>query len=407
MTSTSRQQPDTTALIRAVAAVAAASPAAATTLPSPVYWDEDFYAVERAQVLRTEWLPIARVEQVPERHSYLAADLLDEPLIVMRGADEQVRVFSRVCRHRYEDLLGGHTDEQSRHSGCAALLECPYHSWTYRSDGSLAKAIDFSENPAFEKSKYGLHEIASRLWQGFIFVRLDDSDAELDLDELAAFQGGFDFTSWRLVRTIDWGETTVNWKVLVENFLECYHHVGAHRNTLEPIWPMALVEPDAQDGGDHWYAARMKAGPEAAIGEEEGQLIQPVFLPPDPALSIAQRAESLLLARFPTFLLAAAPDVTYWYQAVPTGPDTHQLFIHLLVPSATLDSDVLATEALDAGVELAANFVTEFHAQDAAVNETVQSSLRSRFATGGPLHPQEAPIHRLQQFLAARLRAPQ
>src|SRR5690606_16933233 len=84
----------------------------AIPLPTRTYWDPEFYEHELTHIFRKDWVCIARVEQTPERGSYVSVDLAGEPLIVVRGDDDEVRVFSRVCRHRYVDILGGKNSDE-------------------------------------------------------------------------------------------------------------------------------------------------------------------------------------------------------------------------------------------------------------------------------------------------------
>lgn len=243
----------------------------AIPLPTQAYWDPAMYEHELEHIFRKDWVCIARVEEVPDRGSYVAIDFAGEPLIIVRGDDSAVRVFSRVCRHRYVDLLGGKTSAEQQQRGCAERFECPYHAWTYRLDGSLLNAPEMLARPGFDPDAYGLRPIRTEIWQGFIFVNLDDaSTAPLDMAGITAVQDGYDFTNWRIATVVDWGESKVNWKLVVENYAECYHHIGIHKNTLQPLWPIGTVEVGAERGSE-WFYSRMMAGPETASGEEDGR----------------------------------------------------------------------------------------------------------------------------------------
>lgn len=370
----------------------------ALPLPAAAYWDESFYQLELERIFRKDWVCIARAEEVPDPGSYYAVDLAGEPLMVVRGADNEIRVLSRVCRHRYEDLLGGETPPEARLKGCAQRFECPYHAWIYRTDGSLLSAPEMGARADFDKSAFGLRRVRSQIWQGFIFVNLDDDgDDSLDMTGIEEIQEAYDFTNWRLTGVVDWGETRVNWKIVLENFLECYHHIGIHKNVLQPLWRLGKVERGSYTGHD-WYYARMKAGPDTAIGEEDGHLQLPLWLPAAPGLSAYQRSHTLLFAKFPCFMLAPGPDIAFWFRSFPTGPETHRLDINFLVPETSLTDG-----NFDQGMQEATDFLRLVQGQDASVNEAVQSSAKSQYAADGVLSLHEQPLWQIQKYLASRL----
>lgn len=385
-------------LVRQISEQAAMPLEESRALPAQTYWDPEFHAYELEHIWRKDWICLGRVEEVPEKGSYRSFELAGEPLMMVRGADDRVRVFSRVCRHRYADLMGGEKTPEERVSGCVQRFECPYHAWIYRLDGSLLSAPEMSSRPGFDKNANGLHEIRSEVWQGFVFVNLDDdTDIPFDMLAIEQLQDGYDFDEWEIASVIDWGETVVNWKIVVENFLECYHHIGIHKNVLQPLWRLGRVER-----GDHfasdYYFARMLAGTEVAIGEEDGHLLHPLFLPAKTGLSAFQRSHTLLLAKFPAYLIAPGPDITFWFRSLPTGPETHRLEMHLMVPK-----EHRGVPDFDAKMQEATDFLRLVQTQDASVNEAVQRSTRSKFAEGGLLQAHEQPLWQLQKYLTTRL----
>ncbi|ANS31947.1 Rieske (2Fe-2S) domain-containing protein (plasmid) [Rhodococcus opacus] len=387
-------------LVREITAQSKLPLETAVPLPTRTYWDHDFYELELENIFRKDWVCIARCEEVPDPGSYLAVDLANEPLIVVRGDDKKVRVFSRICRHRYEDLLGGQRDPQERRSGCVERFECPYHAWTYRLDGSLLNAPDMWSRPSFDAEAFGLRQINTHVWQGFVFVNLDEQTPfPFDMSGIERVQGNYDFTDWRLAANIAWGDSTANWKIMVENFSEAYHHIGAHMSSAQEMWPLGSVEIGDERGGE-WFYSRMHVAAAAAVDEVDGHLIQPTWLPSQKGLSPYERSQGLLVLKFPTFMLLPAPDVTFWFRATPTGPETHHLDIALMVPKSNLaapDFDRLITEAVD--------FFRPIQAEDASVNEKIQSTAKSQYSSGGVLHVHEQPLWQLQKYLASRLPA--
>jgi hypothetical protein len=166
---------------------------------------------------------------------------------------------------------------------------------------------------------------------------------------------------------------------------------------LQPLWRLGRVERGDYFGSDHYFA-RMMAGTEVAIGEEDGHLLHPLFLPAKTGLSAFQRSHTLLLAKFPAYLVAPGPDITFWFRSLPTGPETHRLEMHLMVPK-----EHRGVENFDERMTEATDFLKLVQAQDASVNEAVQASVRSKYAEGGLLQAHEQPIWQLQKYLASRL----
>jgi phenylpropionate dioxygenase-like ring-hydroxylating dioxygenase large terminal subunit len=385
-------------LVDTIRAQAALPLLEARPLPAAAYWDEDFYEHELEHIWRKDWICIARVEEVPKPGSYRAIDLAGEPLMVVRGSDDAVRVFSRVCRHRYADLMAGEKTDVEKVSGCVDRFECPYHAWIYRLDGSLLSAPEMSGRPDFDKSVSGLRPIRTEIWQGYVFINLDDNtDIPFDMSAIAEIQDGYDFTDWEIASVIDWGESRVNWKIVVENFLEVYHHIGIHKNVLQPLWRLGKCQQGDYTGPEHYFC-RMMAGEDVAIGEEDGHLMHPLFLPAKSGLSSFQRSHTLLLTKFPAYLCAPGPDIAFWFRSLPTGPETHRLEIHLLVPKDHRD-----VEDFDSKMAEATDFLKLVQGQDATVNEAVQNSSRSRHARDGVLQKHEQSLWQLQKYLASRL----
>jgi choline monooxygenase len=153
------------------------------------------------------------------------------PLFAVRGPDRKARVFRNACRHRGMLVVDG--------AGCSRALVCPYHGWTYRLDGSLAHVPHSDAFPGLDTSARGLVEVPCREVDGLIIIDPLDSAAD---GSGAAGQALADGSPWRdkllpadrLVYT----ESTLrpmNWKILVEQFLEGYHIRTTHRETFYPL----------------------------------------------------------------------------------------------------------------------------------------------------------------------------
>jgi phenylpropionate dioxygenase-like ring-hydroxylating dioxygenase large terminal subunit len=369
--------------------------ARARALPGSVYWDPDLYAFEVERIFRREWMCVARVEQLPNVGDYLALDLVGEPIVIVRDDSGALRALSRVCAHRSMDVLEGADD-----AGTAARFTCPYHLWSYRLDGSCIGATDMGESEIFDKRTVRLGEFPLTEWQGFVFVNFD-CDASPLAPRMVGIErvlGDIDLSSWQLVRTLDWGEQPANWKVVIENGAECYHHMGTHRDTLEPAFPHNSIDVTLSPGHE-WLGGFMVIEPAFATGEADGYPIHPTFFAAAAdGLSPIQRASTLVAGVWPMFSLAMSPDFVTWFRWFPTGPESHRVDLNVLVPpSAAAQAD--REEVLDQ-IE---NLLNAIQAQDAATNAAVQRMTHSPFSGNGPLSHLEYPIWQFQRFLASRL----
>jgi phenylpropionate dioxygenase-like ring-hydroxylating dioxygenase large terminal subunit len=381
-------------LLAHLEATAALPPDRAWSLPPGFYWREDVWALEVERVFRKDWMCVGRVDQAPAPGDWLKVDILDEPLVVIRDEVGQLRALSRVCRHRAMDLLG----EQASQTGNSRALLCPYHLWSYSLDGRLKATPQMQGHGSFDRGACRLPEFPLEVWQGFIFVALEPgAPLAPRLAPLERRLAGFDLPGWRIAGTVPWGEVPVNWKVALENGAEFYHHIGTHRNTLQPLWPAHRVQIES-GADDEWFLGRMPVGPDAAVGIDGGYPVHPTSLPPVEGLSARQRSETVVAGLFPMFFFALGPDGAIWFDWRPTGPSSHHLDIRIIVPPASFEAEGFADglDAMQAGVH-------SVQAEDAAANVAVQRGLRARAAEPGPLAPLESILVQLQRYLARRL----
>lgn len=375
---------------------------AATALPEArafagdLYTSPELYALEVERIFGREWMCVARVEQLPDAGSWISLDLAGEPIVVARDGEGALHALSRVCPHRSQDVL----NEIDSSSGTISRFTCPYHQWSYRLDGSCIGAPDMSESAVFDAASCRLGSYPIDVWQGFVFVSLDPEVAPLStvMSGLAAELGDLDLSDWKVARTLEWGEQPAGWKVVVENAIECYHHLGPHRDTLEPVYPHASVDVEVSQD-DHWIAGHMVVSEAFSTGEADGHRLHPLFFAePAPGLSAQQRSAVLIAGVFPMFFIAISPDFMSWFQWYPTGPESHRLDIHLVLPPGAY-----AQPDREAVLDDVAQVLNEIQAEDARNNAGLQRMLHSRFAVGGPLARIEYPIWRFQRYLAQRL----
>ena len=383
--------------VEEIAAAAARPLERALALPREAYTDPAFFELEAERVFRPGWLCVAHVSELPEPGDYLALELLDEPLVVVRGKDGVVRVLSRVCAHRAMDVLPEVTGFPRK--GSTRLFACPYHAWTYELDGALRGCPHMERAAGFERADWPLPQIRSELWNGFVFVNLDGRAAPLgqqyaDFDRHIAPWNAADMV---VAIAMDW-ECEFNWKVMVENWLESYHHVGAHAATLNPLMPgeRTWTEPEHP----HFVHAHLpftQTLKQDVRGVLAGERPEPGFRPVE-GLTESQQLEWGLYVGHPTFMFLTMRDRVLWYRLLPLAAGRCRLQTMTLVTRETAaDPDFAAM------LERETPLLRDFHLEDMAVNAGVQRGLASRHAGRGPLSHLEEPVWLVQRHLAARL----
>lgn len=380
-----------------IIATAARPLARSQTLPRAAYLSEAYFAHEAEAVLAANWLCVAHVSQLPEIGSYLALDLLDEPLVVVRGNDSAIRVLSRVCPHRAADIL--HECFKTPEHGTLKRFQCPYHAWVFSLEGRKLAAMHMDKAEGFEEGDWKLSEIRTEIWHGFVFVNLDGK-AEPLAEQYAGF--GDSIAPWNTASievaiTLEW-ECDFNWKVMVENWIESYHHMGAHLQTLQVTMPARSTWTEAEQPGFIHCHLPFRPANAAEIRDAvaEGRAL-PGFTP-IAGLPVERQVEWGLYLGHPCFMFLTMRDRVLWYRLQPVSAERCKLVTMTLVaPEAREAPDYEAT--LTAETEMLA----AFHLEDMAVNTAVQAGLRSKHVVRGRLSHLEEPVWMIQRFIARNL----
>ena len=342
----------------------AADPRDAASLPPALYTDPAVFTAERDAIFAREWMAVARSEWLAAPNSYLACDLVGDPIVLTRDAEGELRAFSNVCLHRACPIASGR--------GNASQLTCPYHRWTYGLDGRLKGTPLMEQARDFDRAALRLPGLAVEEWLGWIFVNAD-ADAPPLAPRLTALHerlAPFGVESMRICQTLRF-DSPWNWKVMVENFMESYHHMGAHPETLNAAFPAA---------GTHW----VDLPGEFALLENPSKH--------------ESAAPFWVMCVFPTLLFALTrgePPTGFWYQMDLHGYDRFTLDIHLLAPPALADdADFVAGYA---------EIANAIHLEDIPMCEGVWKGLNSGYARIGRLSHLEATNWRFHRYLAERL----
>lgn len=359
--------------------------AAARTLPPDAYIQPDVFRAEVRTLFSKEWICVAREEQIPQSGDFRVVNVVDQPLIVVRSADGSIDALSAICPHRGMPIVSTH--------GNASSFSCPYHLWKFGIDGRLISAPLMDGAEGFPDRDCRLPGVRVETWQGFVFVNLDPDARPLN-DRLAVLNtlvDGYDMRNMVIASSLDF-DCPWNWKILVENFMEAYHHIGPHRDSVQPTHHAkdSFVSGSVADG---WSVLHMPEAPNAAAQNEAG-----AELPMLPDLTDEQRRQILAAVVMPTFCWLNTPSVAFWYQLSPTAHDGMQLTIHTLLPRTLAQSESGA--AIAEGITGAIRAV---HLEDIAVNEGPWRGLHAPLTRQGRLSPLEASIWQLNQWWVARV----
>lgn len=194
-----------------------------TTLPGEYYTSPDVFAREARSIFSERWLCAGRADALPKPGDYALFDAAGESLVLVRGREGRLRAFFNVCRHRGTRLC------ESPSGHFAGGIQCPYHAWTYGLDGALLGAPHMADVPWFDKAAYPLVPASAAEWEGFVFVHLAEHPQPLE-DALRPLLGRF--APWRLSALVSAHrivyDVRANWKLIFQNFSECYHCPPVH-----------------------------------------------------------------------------------------------------------------------------------------------------------------------------------
>ncbi len=331
-------------------------------------------------IFRNDWICVARSSQVAAPGEYVAADLVDQPVTVIRDDDGTIRAMSNVCLHRAMPLVSG--------SGSAHWIVCPYHQWSYGRDGSLHSAPMMDGAVGFDPGACRLPQLAVEEWEGFVFVSMSDNPVPLavQLEPLAATLEQYGLEDLVIVDTIEF-DSPWNWKLLVENFMEAYHHIGPHRETFQRSNPASASFVLDNQGGP-WSLLHMPGVTDLDASPD---------LPFLSGLDRERRADLLAACVYPTLLFAVSGTLGVWYEVVPYTHDRMTLRIHLLLePHVAADPDVVAALP-DIREGLA-----WIHGEDIPVNEGPWRGVHAPLAAQGRLSLHEAAIWQFNQYWLER-----
>jgi glycine betaine catabolism A len=363
----------------------------ARTLPGAAFTSTEVFAWEQEHLFEDSWVCLGRSSDL-DPGTQKAVRSGSEGVLLTRADDGSLNAFYNVCRHRGHELLeAGHPVE-------AAVVKCPYHGWVYGLDGSLRGAPRFADNPGFDKGEWPLVPVRLAEWHGWMFVNA--SGAAPGLGEHCGGLGELvsDHECARLV-SVERHDYTVlaNWKIVTENYHECYHCPSIHPELCR-VTPPESGTDDATDAA--WAGGSMDLREHAQTMSFDGTGNGA----PLPRLDAAKRRKVFYYNLFPNLLISLHPDYVMTHLIEPLGPDISRIECEWLWPPETVDR-----EGFDP------SYATEFwdvtNRQDWRACEAVQRGVSSRGYRPGILSTAEGTTHQFislvaRSYLAGRVAYP-
>lgn len=350
-----------------------------TSLHVDWYRDPARYEQELAAIFLRDWVCVGRGEEWAGPGDHRVLDLFGESVLIVRNGEGRLRAFYNLCRHRGARLCASGEDQHGAglRGGVMGgkVIRCPYHAWSYDLDGRLINAPFLADQPGFDAAEITLHPVGLAEWGGFVFVCLTPADAP-DFDALIAAPAGriarYPLADLRVGRRIDY-PVAANWKVLCENYNECYH--------CGPVHPeLCAIVPSFREGGgsDLDWARGIPHREGATTFTASGETRRRSFPGLDEDEQTRHKGELLL----PNLFLSLSRDHVAAFILTPLAVDRTQVTCLFLFESFELEKpDFDPGDAVD--------FWDLVNRQDWAVCESVQRGMSSRVFDYGALSPLE------------------
>lgn len=349
----------------------------AKAMPPEVYTSPQVFAEERERILLRHWFFLCREEQLPRAGDYRAFDTPGGPVVLVRGEDMQLRCFANYCRHRGSILLEGE-------GNCGRRIICPYHAWSYFSDGRLFGCPDMADAEGFDRTENGLVALEMDAWAGFVFASFNPDPKPL-LEHLGDLPERF--ASHRLDRMrCTWRmtfEPQCNWKLLLENAMETYHTGIVHRNSVG-----AQRQRPIETRGD-WLC--MQVVSDRSIATLPGAA--PPFEPIE-GLDEDARQGTYFSVIMPACQFAVAQDSMWWLNVTPVAHDRSRLEVGGCFPE-----DVVALPDFADRAEAYYERWETVALEDMGILERQQRALTSVMYRPGPLSHRDDMVQALGRWV--------
>jgi Rieske 2Fe-2S family protein len=363
-------------------------------LPASAYLDPAAFALEQEKIFWHEWFCVARESQLPARGDFVQVSVAGESIIIVR-ASEGLRAFYNVCRHRGSRLtravpLPDASAPEALNSGrVEGAFVCPYHAWSYTLDGKLRAAPHVKFDASCPKEGFSLSSVGCETWGGFVFVNLSRESPPALAPQVATAArrlANYPFADLRRGAQIVY-DVRANWKVILENYNECYHCGPVHPELC------ALVPSFRENGGaslDWDDGIPHRAG--AWTFSTSGTAPRPPF----PGLSEREKTHHKGEVVYPNLLLSVAAEHVAAFTLWPMARDQTRIACDFLFHGTEVAKpDFDGHEVVE--------FWDRVNREDWGICESVQSGMSSRGYRGGLYAPMEEPSLDIRRYLESRL----
>ncbi|MFF5652095.1 aromatic ring-hydroxylating dioxygenase subunit alpha [Streptomyces collinus] len=359
------------------------------TLPGDHYTDPEIFRLEQEHIFESMWFCAARSSELSKPGAFRTVDVGRESVLLTRSRDGSVKAFFNVCRHRGAKLCTQESGEVKR------AFQCPYHAWTYDLNGKLVAAPNLTKMPDIGRTEYGLASVAVREWLGYVWVCLAENPPPFEesvIADVVARLGDVESIERYDVESLEVGRRIVydvraNWKLIIENFMECYHCATIHPELTE-------VLPEFADG----YAAQFYVGHGAEFGTDvQGFTVDgSEGLDRIPGVTEEQDRRYYAITVRPQVFINLVPDHVIFHRMFPVAVDRTIVECDWLYLKGVVESG----RDVSRSVEL----FDRVNRQDFDACERCQPAMNSRlYAKGGVLVPSEHHIGEFHDWVQDRL----
>ncbi len=365
---------------------ASGEPALRYTLPAWIYHSEEFHALEKERLFLPSWQVVCHASELESTGDYVAFEFFGQRGFVVRDASGELRAFHNVCAHRAHAVVSG---ERGR---CGKFLTCKYHGWTYHLDGRNRSVSAPDTFPKFDRAKFGLKPIELEVFMGMVFVRFRSGEPSV-AERMEPHQAEFAHYRMDQMLPLDelWTrELEIDWKNVVENYVEDYHFPIGHPGLS------ALMEPqydrEILPGGTMRLSHRMRKEPLKSWSAERYARLLPVIehLPED------MRRRWTYIGLFPNVYFDIYPEWLDFFQVLPLGPG------RTLIRARSYGFPDERRE-MKAARFLCARLNARVQAEDELLTRSVQRGLESGAYTRGILSDKEIVLAGFQDWIRERI----
>jgi len=348
------------------------------TFPADAYLSQDVFDWEMENLFRSSWVCVGRGDELVGRGQIRAIDVAGEGVLLARDREGALTAFSNVCRHRGHELapVGDAIDVR--------LIRCPYHAWSYRFNGDLRAAPTFSQTPGFDMSEFPLVAVEAAEYLGWVWVDLSGEATPIEdhFGNLSEMAGPYETIRLSTAATHSY-VVDANWKIIVENYNECYHCSSIHPELCE------VTPPDS--GYDHqptgmWCGGTMILNDHAVTMSLDGASKGVTFREVDEEMA----RQVWYLTVIPNLLLSMHPDYLMTHRLVPLSPEQTFIECSWLFPPEDFE-----LEGFDPAY--AVDFWDITNREDWTACENVMKGVHHQGYRPGPLSSWEGTVY---QFLA-------